>query len=173
MSLLLPPSYLVHRATLRLCCLDVARVLGDPLVNPSTRDMIACRTAAPKGWHQHATNSPSRVAVAKKNRHTSTISKVLRERDTNHKLVRIKSPNYNRRPLFHFNDKYLKTFLDAMWCQMHRPFCGQWHDAHWRSRPQCLRLLENREREHQPIRCSHSVWILCFARFLMMILIFS
>ena len=44
-------------------------------------------------------------------------------------------------------------------------FRGWWHDAHQRSGPEYLRLLENHEREHKPIRCSHSVWILCFARF--------
>ena len=42
-------------------------------------------------------------------------------------------------------------------------FCGWWHDQ--RSEPQFLRLLEIHEREHQTIRCSHSVGILCFARF--------
>ena len=44
-------------------------------------------------------------------------------------------------------------------------FRGCWHDAHQRSEPQFLRLLENHEREHWTIRCSHSFWFLCFARF--------
>ena len=44
-------------------------------------------------------------------------------------------------------------------------FRGWWHDAHQRSGPQHLRLLKHHAREHWTIRCSHSVWILCFARF--------
>ena len=54
-----------------------------------------------------------------------------------------------------------------LWAQKVRReyFHGWWHDAHQRSGPQYLRHLENHEREHQPIRCSHSVRILCFARF--------
>ena len=49
-------------------------------------------------------------------------------------------------------------------------FRGQWHDAHQRSGPQFLRLLENHKREHETIRCFHSVWILFFARFSLVIL---
>ena len=54
-----------------------------------------------------------------------------------------------------------------LWAQRVRQdhFCGQWHDAHQRSEPQFCRLLENHEREHWTNRCSHSVWILCVARF--------
>ena len=54
-----------------------------------------------------------------------------------------------------------------LWSQKVRQeyFREWWHDAHQRSGPEYLRLLENHEREHKPIRCSHSVWILCFARF--------
>ena len=44
-------------------------------------------------------------------------------------------------------------------------FCGRWHAAHQRSEPQHLWLLENTTRVHWTIRCFHSVWILCFARF--------
>ena len=36
-----------------------------------------------------------------------------------------------------------------------------------------LRCLENHEREHWTIRCSHSVWVLCFARFSLVILLFK
>ena len=45
-------------------------------------------------------------------------------------------------------------------------FCGQWHDAHWRSRPQWnLWLLQQHTREQRTVRCSHNVWLLRFARF--------
>ena len=45
-------------------------------------------------------------------------------------------------------------------------FCGQWHDARWRSRPPWnLWLLEKHTREHWTVRCSHNVWTLRFARF--------
>ena len=51
-------------------------------------------------------------------------------------------------------------------------FRGRWHDAHQRSRPQYLRLLENHTREHRTMRSSHSVWSLCFETLLMVILFF-
>ena len=62
-----------------------------------------------------------------------------------------------------------------LWAQRVRQdhFRGWWHDAHQRSEPQFLRCLENHEREHWTIRCSHSVWILCFARFSKVILLFK
>ena len=54
-----------------------------------------------------------------------------------------------------------------LWAQACRQdhFCGQWHNAHWRSRPQHLWPLENYRREQRTIRCSYKVWNLCFARF--------
>ena len=55
-----------------------------------------------------------------------------------------------------------------LWSQEVRQdhFCGQWHDAHWRSWPQWnLWLLEKHTPEHWTVWCSHNVWILCFARF--------
>ena len=58
--------------------------------------------------------------------------------------------------------------VHRLWAQRVRQdhFCGQWHDAHWRSRPQWnLWLLEKHTREHRTVRCSQSVWSLCFARF--------
>ena len=55
-----------------------------------------------------------------------------------------------------------------LWAQEVRQnlFCGQWHDARWRSRPPWnLWLLEKHTREHWTVRCSHNVWTLRFARF--------
>ena len=55
-----------------------------------------------------------------------------------------------------------------IWAQevRHNLFCGQWHDARWRSKPPWnLWLLEKHTREHWTVRCSHNVWTLRFARF--------
>ena len=54
-----------------------------------------------------------------------------------------------------------------LWAQRVRRdhFCGRWHDACQRSEPRSyLWRLENTRQNTEQVRCSHNVWILCFAR---------